>query len=350
MAWFGDVDRILGYERGEFPRTVDAWQKVHPSRGPAAGRDLARPPPRVRRAVLRGVPRAAAGRFRAPLAPRRHVRSGRREPAGALHRHGHRRQRAPADRGSPASFGEAVPRPVREEPRRRLPLDARRTHPRLQRVLRPHLRLRLARGGPPAGGLGLLSEARRPPGRPGQTPRAAEPDELRALPQAQGRQPRVGPREREPDRGAGRPALGHRRHDDRHHRAQARRGAGQAPRLPRSAHEPAEPAALQRPPDARRGPGPPPQPAPRRPVPRPRPVQGHQRLARPLGRRRAAAPGRRADPGARPRRRHGGAPRRGRVHRCSFPASAPRRTPPRSRRRSATRSTTRSGSTAASSS
>ena len=31
MAWFGDVDRILGYASGEFPRTVEAWQKaIHP--------------------------------------------------------------------------------------------------------------------------------------------------------------------------------------------------------------------------------------------------------------------------------------------------------------------------------
>jgi diguanylate cyclase (GGDEF)-like protein/PAS domain S-box-containing protein len=31
MAWFGDVDRILGYGNGEFPRTVEAWQKaIHP--------------------------------------------------------------------------------------------------------------------------------------------------------------------------------------------------------------------------------------------------------------------------------------------------------------------------------
>ena len=31
IAWFGDVDRILGFARDEFPRTVEAWQKViHP--------------------------------------------------------------------------------------------------------------------------------------------------------------------------------------------------------------------------------------------------------------------------------------------------------------------------------
>ncbi|MET0620761.1 MAG: EAL domain-containing protein [Thermoanaerobaculia bacterium] len=28
MHWFGDVDRILGYASGEFPRTVEAWQRV----------------------------------------------------------------------------------------------------------------------------------------------------------------------------------------------------------------------------------------------------------------------------------------------------------------------------------
>ena len=31
MTWFGDVDRILGFAPGEFPRTVDAWEKaIHP--------------------------------------------------------------------------------------------------------------------------------------------------------------------------------------------------------------------------------------------------------------------------------------------------------------------------------
>ncbi len=28
MHWFGDVDRILGYPSGEFPRTVEGWQKI----------------------------------------------------------------------------------------------------------------------------------------------------------------------------------------------------------------------------------------------------------------------------------------------------------------------------------
>jgi len=31
MTWFGDVDRVLGWEAGEFPRTVEAWEKtIHP--------------------------------------------------------------------------------------------------------------------------------------------------------------------------------------------------------------------------------------------------------------------------------------------------------------------------------
>jgi diguanylate cyclase (GGDEF)-like protein/PAS domain S-box-containing protein len=31
MTWYGDVDRILGYGSGEFPRTVEAWhQAIHP--------------------------------------------------------------------------------------------------------------------------------------------------------------------------------------------------------------------------------------------------------------------------------------------------------------------------------
>ena len=269
----------------------------------------------TRRAVLRGVPdrSAATARSSTGTTPGRSLPGGR-GPAGrsigtVTDVSGRR-----ADRGGPAALREALPHALRAQPRRRLPLDARGPDPRLQRVLRPHLRLPLARGGPPPGGLGLLRQARGPPGGAREAARAPEPDELRALPEAQGRKPRVGPREREPDRGPRRPALRHRGHDHRHHRAQARRGAGQAPRLPRSAHEPPQPPPLQRPPHARRRPGAPPQPAAGRPLPRPRPLQGHQRLARPLGRRRAAAAGRRADPGVRPRGRHGGAPRRRRVH------------------------------------
>jgi PAS domain S-box-containing protein len=31
LEWYGDVDYILGYEKGEFPRTIDAWEKIiHP--------------------------------------------------------------------------------------------------------------------------------------------------------------------------------------------------------------------------------------------------------------------------------------------------------------------------------
>jgi diguanylate cyclase (GGDEF)-like protein/PAS domain S-box-containing protein len=31
MTWFGDIDRILGFAPGEFPRTVEAWEKaIHP--------------------------------------------------------------------------------------------------------------------------------------------------------------------------------------------------------------------------------------------------------------------------------------------------------------------------------
>ena len=31
MNWYGDVDRILGYSSGEFPRTLEAWEKaIHP--------------------------------------------------------------------------------------------------------------------------------------------------------------------------------------------------------------------------------------------------------------------------------------------------------------------------------
>jgi PAS domain S-box-containing protein len=31
LVWFGNIDVILGYEKGEFPRTIDAWEKaIHP--------------------------------------------------------------------------------------------------------------------------------------------------------------------------------------------------------------------------------------------------------------------------------------------------------------------------------
>ena len=82
--------------------------------------------------------------------------------ADALHRHGHRHQRPPPDRGGAAALREALPHALRAEPRRRLPLHARGPHPRLQRVLRPDLRLRVARGGPAQAALGLLPEARGP--------------------------------------------------------------------------------------------------------------------------------------------------------------------------------------------
>ena len=285
-----------------------------PSGRPRARRRQRVAPLRDRRAVLRGVPRADLGRPHAPLAPRGDPPSRRRPARGPQHRHGHRHQRAPPDRGGPARFRAPVPRALRAQPRRRLPLDDRGPPARLQRGLRADLRLCLARGGPAPGGVGLLREARGPRGRPGQAHRTAEPDELRDLPQAQGRQPRLGPPERESRRGLRRPPLRHRGDHDRHLGAQAGRGAGQAPRLPRSADEPAQPPPLQRPPDARRGAGPPAQPAAGRPLSRPRPLQGHQRLARPLGRRRAPAPGGRADPGVRPRGRHRGAPGRRRVH------------------------------------
>jgi PAS domain S-box-containing protein len=31
LEWFGNVDRILGFEQGEFPRTIEAWvSRIHP--------------------------------------------------------------------------------------------------------------------------------------------------------------------------------------------------------------------------------------------------------------------------------------------------------------------------------
>ena len=31
LEWFGDIDKMLGYNPGEFPRTIEAWEKmIHP--------------------------------------------------------------------------------------------------------------------------------------------------------------------------------------------------------------------------------------------------------------------------------------------------------------------------------
>ncbi len=43
MTWFGDVDRILGYGPGEFPRTFEAWEKaIHPEDRPRVASTVAR--------------------------------------------------------------------------------------------------------------------------------------------------------------------------------------------------------------------------------------------------------------------------------------------------------------------
>ena len=350
ITWFGDVDRILGCAPDEFPRTVDAWEKViHPEdRGRVAAnaarhfetgepffeeyrvQTLGRPDAAL---APRGDPPSRRGRRAARSIGTVTDISGRRQIEEAL-RVSERRYRALFERNLAGVYRSTIEGRL---------LDCNESFARIFGYASREEVLRQA-----AWDFFVKPEDREAAA--GQAPRAPEPDELRDLPEAQGRQPRLGAPEREPRRGLRRPPLRHRGHHDRHHGAQAGRGAGQAPRLPRPADEPAEPPPLQRPPDARRGAGPPAQPAAGRPLPRPRPLQGHQRLARPLGRRRAAAPGGRADPGVRPRGRHGGAPRRRRVHAARARASRPRRTPRRSRARSARRSTIRSGSTAASSS
>jgi hypothetical protein len=31
LKWFGDIDTFLGYEKNEFPRTIEAWENIlHP--------------------------------------------------------------------------------------------------------------------------------------------------------------------------------------------------------------------------------------------------------------------------------------------------------------------------------
>ena len=43
MEWHGDVDRILGYAGGEFPRTIQAWQKaIHPEDQPRVSQAASR--------------------------------------------------------------------------------------------------------------------------------------------------------------------------------------------------------------------------------------------------------------------------------------------------------------------
>ncbi len=190
-----------GIPRRRVPADLRGLGKGDPPGGPRPGHERHRPTLGDGRALLRRVPRPAQGRGRPPLAPHRDAAARKRGPAHAVHRHRHRHQRTPPDRRGPASVREALPDAVRAQPRRRLPLDPRRPHPGLQRVLRANLRIRVARGSPAAGRLGPLPETGGPAGGGRQAPGAPEPDQLRDLPAPQGRQQRLGPREREPHRG-----------------------------------------------------------------------------------------------------------------------------------------------------
>ncbi len=94
MHWFGDVDRILGYASGEFPRTVEAWQKIihaedQPRIAAAAARhfDSGEPFFEEYRVVKRDGS-ILHWHHSATLA------AGRGRPADALHRHGDRRRPA----------------------------------------------------------------------------------------------------------------------------------------------------------------------------------------------------------------------------------------------------------------
>ena len=175
--------RLPAHDRGLAPRDPPRGSGPRPDGpGPALGQ---------RRAVLRGIPDPAQGRRAAPLAPHRYApHRGRRRPAQS--RNGDRRQQPSRDRGGAAAVREALPDALRAEPRRRLPLDAGGPHPRLQRELRPDLRLPLEGGGPPPGGVGLLRPSGGPRGGAREAARTPEPLELRALPEAQGREHRCG--------------------------------------------------------------------------------------------------------------------------------------------------------------
>ena len=162
-----------------------------------------------------------------------------------------------------------------------------------RRVVRPDHRLGDAR--PPVGrrdrgALPLLRDDRRADALPGLD---AVPDRdrlRRPAPRRHGRaraQPGLRPpgRGREPLALGADPRLVRARRERRAHRRLAHE---REPAPARPAHGPAEPAAVQQPPEpGARAAAAPPRPPRRRAVPRPRPLQGDQRQPRPHGRRQA---------------------------------------------------------------
>ena len=115
------------------------------ARAAGAGRGSLPGNRRGREPGLRGGVRAA---------PRPAGRSGRR------HRGRDQRDARAPRRASGQPVGDAVPDALPGKPRRRLPDDARRKDPGLQRFLRPDLRLRIPRGSPRAAGVGLPARPR----------------------------------------------------------------------------------------------------------------------------------------------------------------------------------------------
>ncbi len=233
-----------------------------------AGARIGRPHARHGRAVFQAAAQPAAPRLRTH------------EPADGARRHRHRAQ---AVRGSPAPQRSAVPQPVRERHRRRVPL---------------HREGPLRGGEPRAGAHARLRRGRRPAGGRRHVHRVHEPERTRSRahrPAPRRRRPRGGmpaaatrrhadhradQRPRHPRRDGRDHRL--RRHDHGHHRAQARgtaavrgkgKGAGHAAvdrrrghhdrrRRPRRVPEPGRRgthrlgfAGGARPPDRRRVPG-----------------------------------------------------------------------------------------------
>ena len=234
FVWFGDIDRILGYAEGEFPRTFEGWEKaIHPE-------DHARVMSATSRHWDTGEPFFAEYRVV-------------RKDGGLLHWH-HSGTLLRGTQGKPSRcIGTVSDISGRRQIEEALRISEKRYRTLFERnlagVYRSTLDGRILDCNESfarifgytsreemlqqtAWDMYLKREDRR--GGRREAARAPVPHELRDLPQAQGRQQRLGPREREPDRGPRRPALDHRGHRHRHHGAQAGRGAGQAPGLPRS--------------------------------------------------------------------------------------------------------------------
>ena len=202
-----------GSDRVDRARARNLSDRTSVSRGPPRGGRAGRVPG-VSGPAWRGA-RRRARRERAPVRPRLVTRLHARP--GTFHR--------PGRDGLAPDLRAAVRAPLRAQPRRDLPHDARRPDPRMQRGVRAPLRLRLDAGpprsfrsGPPRERRISTAFSRRPEGEGrGRRARVAGP--------SKGRQPVLGARARVSSPG---PSGGDRRDDRGHLGAQGDRGGAAA--------------------------------------------------------------------------------------------------------------------------